>query len=126
MQVVTDDRVARLVELMTGTNIVPPYTCLGIDRDGQIVGGVVFNHYTRSDIHVSIAGHGWTKGFIADVGEYVFGQLKCLRITAITEQASVVRFAQRLGGEVEGLMRDHFGAGRDAFVVGILRADWRF
>jgi RimJ/RimL family protein N-acetyltransferase len=126
MKVVADDRVARFVESVTETNIIPPYTTLGIERDGQIVGGAVFNHFTGPDIHVSIAGHGWTKGFIADVGAYVFDQLGCLRITAITEQASVVKFAQRLGGEVEGLMRDHFGRGRDAFVVGILRADWRF
>lgn len=126
MIVVTDDRVARFVEKVTETVIIPPYTCLGIDRYGEIVGGAVFNHFTGPDIHVSIAGQGWTKGFIADVGEYVFGQLKCLRITAITEQASVVKFAQRLGGEVEGLMRDHFGQGRDAFVVGILKSDWKF
>jgi len=104
--------------------INPPYTTMGIEIGGEVIGGVVFNHFTGSDLHVTVAGRGWTRGFLAEVGQYVFGQLHCLRMTVITEQPKVVRLTERLGGQVEGLLRNHFGAGRPAFVVGILKEDY--
>lgn len=99
---------------------------MGIEKDGEIIAGVVFNCFEGRDVHVTIAGRGWTKGFLADVGDYVFRQLKCERITAITEQPKVIEFGERLGGRMEGLLRNHFGVGRDAFVVGILKQEYRF
>lgn len=99
---------------------------MGIERDGEIIGGVIFNVFEASDVHVSVAGRGWTSGFLAEVGHYAFDILKVERITAITEQTKVVRLAERLGGQIEGLIRSHFGKGRDAFIVGILKEDWKF
>ena len=124
--VVTDERVARFVSDRVGQGFVPPYTCLGTERDGEIINGVIFNCFEGADVHVSIAGRGWTKGFLADVGHYVFGVLRCERITVQTEQPAIVRIAERLGGQVEGLKRNHFGKGRDAFIVGILSSEYRF
>lgn len=124
--IVTDERVALFVAKQCGVVINPPYTLMGIEHNEQIIAGVVFNHWTGFDIHMTAAGRGWTKGFIADVGEYLFAQLKVRRVTVITQQPKVVRMAERLGGQVEGLMRDHFGPGKDAFVVGILSKDWAY
>jgi len=126
LNIVDDERVARFVGDRVDSVIVPPYTLMGIEKDGEIIAGVVFNHFTGCDLHVTIAGTGWTKGFLADVGQYVFGQLNCIRITVVTEQPKVVRIAERLGGDIEGLMRNHFGPSRDAYLVGILREDWKF
>lgn len=123
---VTDERVTAFVSGRCGITFCPPYTNLGIEKDGEIIAGVILNVFEGADVHMSAAGTGWTRGFLADFGNYVFDQLKCERVTAITEQATVVRLAERLGGEVEGLMRNHFGKGRDAFVVGILKEDWKF
>lgn len=124
--IVTDERVARFVGERVGSVIVPPFTSMGIERDGEIIAGVIFNHFERTDVHVTVAGHGWTKGFFAEVGHYAFGTLKVCRMTAITEQPAIVRIAERLGGQVEGLMRDHFGPSRDGYLVGILKQDWKF
>lgn len=99
---------------------------MGIEKDGAVVAGAVFNHFEGLDLHVTIAGRGWTRGFAAAVGAYVYQQLGCERMTAITEQASVVRIAERMGGQIEGLLRNHFGKGRDGFVVGILKDDWKY
>ena len=126
MKIVDDERVPRFVGERVGSVICPPFTSMGIEKDGEIVAGVVFNHYEVTDIHVTIAGHGWTRGFLAEVGHYVFGALRCERITVITEQPEVVRITERLGGEIEGLMRNHFGQGRDGFVLGILKSDYRY
>lgn len=124
--IITGDEVAAFVGRQVLAPIVPPFTTLGIVKDGQVVAGVVFNHFTGSDCHVTIAGHGWDRGFLAEVGNYVFQQLGCVRMTAVTEKPRIVRIAERLGGQVEGLMRNHFGEGRDAFLVGILRDEYKF
>lgn len=124
--IVADDRVVRFVSDRCDTAFVPPWTCMGIEQDGEIVAGVVLNVFEGADVHFSVAGHGWTRHFYREFGRYVFGTLKCERATAITEHASVVRLAERLGGELEGMMRNHFGPGRNAFIVGILKDEYKF
>lgn len=122
--IVTDERVSQFVAKKFGVAVNPPFTLMGIERGGQVIGGVVFNMFTGPDIHITVAGAGWTRGFLTEVGQYVFGQLNCIRMTCITEQPKIVRLAERLGGQVEGLMRHHFGKDRPGFVVGILKDDY--
>ena len=124
--IVTDERVALFVSERVGAAFVPPFTCMGLERNGEIVAGVIFNVFEGCDVHVSIAGRGWTPHFCREVGKYVFDTLKCERMTAVTEKPEIVRIAEWLGGEVEGLLRNHFGKGRDGFIVGILKEDYRF
>jgi RimJ/RimL family protein N-acetyltransferase len=124
--IVTDNRVAAFVGEKCGVAFIPPWTCMGIERDGEIIGGVVFNVFEGADVHMSVAGKGWSAGFLAEVGHYAFDILKAERITAITEQPKIVRLSERLGGQLEGLMRNHFGKGRDAFLIGFLRDEWKF
>lgn len=126
MRIVSDERVARFVSDALGFGLFPPFTAMGIEKGGILTAGVLFNCFEGKDVHVTIAGHGWTRGFLAEVGHYVFTTLGCERITAQTEQVEIVKFAERLGGQIEGLKRNHFGAGRDAFIVGILKHEYRF
>lgn len=125
MQIATDERVAAFISRELGTALCPPFTVMGIERDGKIIAGVLFNQFEGPNVHVSAAGKGWSRGFIRAVGRYVFEQLGCLRMTVTTEQPAVVRYAKRLGGKVEGRMRDYHGKGRDAVIIGILRDDWK-
>lgn len=124
----TDIRVVQFVENATGVTFVPPYTAMGVEIDGVVTGGVVFNVFEGADCHISVASskQSWSKGFLADMGDYLFRQLALERVTVVTEQEQVVSIACRLGGQVEGVLRNHFGAGRDGTVVGILRNEWRF
>jgi hypothetical protein len=124
--IVTDERVARFVGERCGTIICPPYTAMGIERDGKITAGVVFNCFTGNDICVTVAGGPFNRGFVSAVGKYVFDQVGCLRMTLTTEQPKVIEIAQRLGASVEGLKRNHFGKGRDGTILGILREDWNY
>ncbi len=127
MRIVTDERVPAFVGARVERRIVPPYTAAGIESaTGDIIAGAVFNGFTGNSVDVTIAGHGWTKGFITEVGRYVFGQLGCLRMTVVTEQLEVVRFAERLGGQIEGMLRNEFGKDRPGYLVGILREEWKF
>lgn len=124
--IVTDERVARFVGEAVGRVIYPPYTCLGVERGGEIVAGVVCNCYTGPDIHVTVAisDRRAAGALTRHTGRYVFGQLQCERITVITEQPEVIAYAERLGARVEGTLRNQFGAGRDGTQLGLLRADW--
>jgi hypothetical protein len=124
--IVTDERVARFVGERCGTIICPPYTAMGIERDGEVTAGVVFNCFTGNDIAVTVAGGPFTRDFIVAVGQYVFEKVGCLRMSITTEKPEVIKIAHRLGAQTEGLKRDHFGKGRDATILGILREDWNF
>ena len=124
--IVSDDRVAVFCSEKLGVLFHPPFRCLGIERDGEVVAGVIFNVFEDHDVHASVAGTGFTKGFLAECGHYVFSMLGRRRVTIITENPRVVRLAERLGGSIEGCLREHFGEGRDAFIVGILKDEYRY
>lgn len=121
--IVTDERVPQFAaENLCG--FVAPFTCMGLELNGRIVAAAIFNHYEETDIHMSAVGKRWTRGFVREVGSYVFGQLGCLRMTSITEQPEVAALAVRLGGCVEGRLRNHFGPGRDGILIGFLKEEW--
>jgi len=124
--IVSDERVARFVASQLGFGLCPPYTPLGTEIDGRIVNGVIFSCFEGADVHITVAGKRWTRGFLWAVGSYAFDQLGCERMTATTEQDAVVKLACKLGGQVEGCLRNHFGKGRDAWIVGILRDEWKY
>ena len=122
--IVTDERVAQFVGDHIDAIIYPPFTAMGIERDGQIQCGAVFNCFTGHDIEMTIAGHGWTRGFVRGVGQYVFQQLGCVRLQMTTEQERVARMAERLGARREGVLRDKFGRGRDGIILGVLQEEY--
>lgn len=127
-RIVSDERVARFVADSVGREIFPPFTAAGVEVDGEIIGGVVFNCFSGTDIHVTVAGRpeAWTRPILRELGRYAFGQLGCCRATIVTEQAPVMNLVVRLGGQVEGVLRDHFGKGRPGVLMGILAEDWKF
>lgn len=123
--IVDDDRVHRFLSERLGCALCPPYSVMGHERDGEIIGAALFNCFEGANVHVSVAGKGWTRGFIRAVGQYVYGQLGCERMTVTTADEKVAGYAERLGGKREGLLRSHFGKGKDAIIVGILADEWR-
>lgn len=124
--IVRDARVAEFVGKEIGVVFSPPLTCIGVEKDGEIIGGFVLNVYEGADVHVSVAGKGASKGILAELGHYAYTVLGCERMTVITEKPHVVRLAEKVGGQVEGLLRHHFGRDRHAFIVGILKDEYRF
>lgn len=124
--IVTDHRVARFVGGHIGSIIYPPFTCMGVEREGEIIGGAVFNCFTGPDVELTLAGSVWSRSFLRAIGEYSFDQLGCVRVQMTTEQDEVARYAERLGGRREGVLRDKFGKGRDGIVIGVLEQEYRF
>lgn len=124
--IVTDNHVAKFVGERVGAIIYPPFTCMGIERRGEVIAGAVFNCFTGHDVEVTVAGHGWTRGFFIAVGQYAFDQLGCVRMQITTEHEPVARIAERMGAKREGILRDKFGRGRDGIVLGVLEQEYRF
>lgn len=124
--IVQGEHVARFVAGQLGITLAPPYTTLGIERDGEVIAGVILHCFEGPNIHATVAGKGWTRAFFRAFGDYVYRQLGCIRITFTTEQEPVARLAERLGGKREGLMRSQFGEGRDGILIGILRDEYRY
>lgn len=124
--IVTDVRVAAFVSECLDTHFIPPFTCIGIEKDGAIVAGVIFHVFEGANVHLTVAGRGWNRSLFRAVGSYAFGTLGCERFTLTTEKPEVARLGERLGGKVEGIMRNQFGKGRDAFLIGVLKDEYRF
>lgn len=124
--IVTDERAARFIAERLGFAPCPPFSVMGIERDGEITGAVLFNQFEGAGVHVSAAGKGWTLPFMRALGDYVYRQLGCERMTLTTESEAVARYAERLGGKREGLLRSHFGAGMDGIVIGVLKDEYLY
>lgn len=124
--IVADERVAAFVAEALGTSFIPPYTIIGLEKDGVIIGGVIFHCFEGSNVHLTIAGSGWTRSLLKAVGSYVFETLGCERFTLTTEKPEVAKLGERLGGVTEGIMRNQFGKGRNAFLIGVLKDEYRF
>lgn len=126
--IVTDSRVVHYVAMRCQTAFVPPFTAMGIESDGQIVAGAIFNIFTGFDIEVTVAGEprAFTRAFIREVGRYVFETAGCLRMSITTEQPHIIEIAMRLGSQKEGRKRNLYGEGRDGILLGLLKEDWRF
>lgn len=126
--IVTDARVAEYVGQKVDRLIYPPWTAMGLEHNGRIVCGAVFNCFTGYDCHLTIAAErgAITRNFLKEMGRYVGELMGCGRITLMTEQPEVIDIAMRLGAQIEGRIRNHFGPGRDAILLGILKEEWIF
>lgn len=124
--IISGESVAEYVGSKVGSAIIPPYQTLGIEHDGKVVAGIVFNCWTGPDVQLTIAAEPGclSRRFLRRVGLYITKELGCIRATIETEQTHVVEMAQRMGGKIEGVKRDLFGPGRDGTVVGVLKKDW--
>jgi hypothetical protein len=125
----SDSRIADYVAARTGIRLEgSQHTQLGIIRDGQVTCGVLFNHFTGTDVHVTAATSpgAFTKVFLTRVGAYLWDELGYGRFSVTTEQQAVVALMTRVGGVIEGFKRDAFGPGRGATLIGVLKKDWKF
>lgn len=106
------------------------YVCLGVERDGELIAGVVYNDYRKHSIHASIASTDprWaTRKTLKAFFSYPFIQCGCGRITTYcgASMTSVRRFNERLGFTQEGLLRRGFGDD-DCIVFGMLKEECRW
>jgi RimJ/RimL family protein N-acetyltransferase len=112
-----------------GAAFVQPFVAVGVEKDGELRGALIFTAFTGPDIELTVAGHHvWTRAVFRWIAAYVFGQLGCCRITATlhANRADHVRIAERVGFVREGYAPDKFGPGNDGVLMGMLKQTCRW
>jgi hypothetical protein len=123
-----DLRIAAFVADQCGCGFVRPYTTLGWERNGELVGGVVFNCFTGHDIELTLAGRGTvTRQAMRDIADYVFRQLGASRgsIRTRASRRDIIDQAERIGFKREGYHPRLFGDD-DGVSFGMTRDDCRW
>jgi RimJ/RimL family protein N-acetyltransferase len=100
---------------------------IGLEEDGELIAGVVFNMYTGPSICMHVAavpGRRWmTREYLWRCFAYPFVQLGCHRITGLVrvDNLEAQKFDEHLGFKREGLLRRACDDGTDMILYGMLR-----
>lgn len=105
---------------------------IGLERDGEIIAGVVYDYYTGSNVCMHIAaipGRKWmTKEFLRMIFYYPFAQLGVKRLSGIIAESNhdSVRFAKKLAGaKLEARLKDAHPDG-DMLIYVMFREDCKY
>lgn len=132
-RIVTDEheRVGAFVSKMVGLTDWASHRAIGIEEDGEIIAGVVYDNYNGASINVHIAaipGKRWmTKEALRFAFYYPFIQLGLKRITGLIPESNRAsrRFAEHLGFELEAILHDAHPDG-SVFVYRMFKDQCRF
>jgi RimJ/RimL family protein N-acetyltransferase len=113
-------------------NHSPSASGIGLEKDGQLIAGVLYDDYNGSNVWMHVAaepGARWmTREYLHQCFAYPFVQLGCKRITgwveASNEQAR--RFDEHLGFEQEAVLKHAAKDGGDVIIYVMFRENCRF
>lgn len=105
---------------------------LGVESDGELIAGVAFENYTKTNISIHVAaleGRHWlSKDFLFRVFAYPFLQLGCNRVTGLVrvDNIKAQRLDEHLGFVREGVLRQCASDGTDYIIYGMLKEECRW
>jgi RimJ/RimL family protein N-acetyltransferase len=105
---------------------------IGIEEDGELIAGVVYNMYTGPSISMHVAavpGKRWlTREFLFRFFAYPFIQLRCRRVTGLVREDNLAaqQFDEHIGFVREGLLRNACDDGQNMILYGMLREECRW
>lgn len=112
-EVITGDEVTKWVSEHSEGDFVPGLNPgIGLKRNGQIVGGVVFDGYNGANINIHVASDGsrsWVnRDLLWYVFYYPFVELGCKRVTGVVPSYNegAIRFDEKVGFELETTLKD--------------------
>lgn len=109
------------------------FRAFGVLReDGALVAGVVFSDWKPAFGTVELSGAAVDPRALASTrnlrvfGSYAFGQLDCFRVWARTATANVRarKWLRGIGFTEEGVSAHHFGKGKHAAILRVIRPEW--
>lgn len=105
-------------------------TAIGLERNGELIAGVVYDHYAFRSIciHVAAEGSHWlNREFLKAAFGYPFNQLRVNKVIGLVDSANAAarRFDEHLGFQVEGVIRDAAKHG-DLIFYSMTRAQCRW
>jgi hypothetical protein len=125
-----DDEVAAWAAEQLGyVPMVKPFVAIGVrDKSGAYSGALIFNGFSGRDIELTVVGRGAiTRESFDAFASYVFGQLRCARVSAVISQQNVraLDVAEKFGFRREGVARKKF-EDSDAVLLGLLKEEYRY
>jgi hypothetical protein len=129
--VVNDPRTCRFVCEQTGSTDFHNYTSIGLERDGEIIAGVIYDNFSGSNVFLHFAGKPGTRwcthDFLKMVFGYAFDGLKCRRIAGFVPASNkcAVNFELHLGCVIEAVLKDAHPTG-DMLVMRMTREKCRY
>lgn len=132
-RIVTDQpqRVGEFVSKIMGNDGWSSYQAIGLEEDGELIAGVLFDNYNGASICMHVAavpGKRWmTREFLWYCFYYPFMELKVKRVTGLVPESNLAarRFDEHLGFELEARLKDAAPDG-DVLVYRLFKADCRF
>jgi RimJ/RimL family protein N-acetyltransferase len=105
-------------------------TAIGLERDGEIVAGVVYENFSGRNVecHIAAVGKHWmTREFLWFIFFYPFEQVNAGRITVVVDDSNEqsMRFVENLGFEVEAKLEDA-GRSGDLLIYRMFKKNCRF
>lgn len=113
-------------------NFGPGAIGIGLEEEGKLIAGVVFNMYTEASICMHVAaepGKRWmTREYLWRCFAYPFLQLNCNRVTGLVREDNLEaqRFDEHLGFKREGLIRKGCVDGSNLILYGMLKEECRW
>jgi RimJ/RimL family protein N-acetyltransferase len=113
-------------------NVVAGMKGLGLERDGELVAGVVYEGYNGQNVWMHVAavpGRRWlNKAYLRYCFEYPFVELGCRRVSGYVEARNLDarRFDEHLGFQQEAVLRGAASDGGDVILYVMWREDCRF
>lgn len=99
-------------------------------KGDEVLAVVVFDHWTKHHVEVSIATDGtkrWaSRTFVREVFDYAFSLDTITRCNFVVEveNENAIRLHKALGHPEEGRMKDWFGEGKDALLFRLTRQEY--
>jgi RimJ/RimL family protein N-acetyltransferase len=128
-----DEQVCQWVgERLDEDDFGPGAKGIGLEKDGELIAGVVFNNYNKLNIYMHVAakqGTNWlTRQYLTCCFAYPFVQLGVNRVTGLVrvDNLPAQKFDEHLGFKREGLVRRACEDGTDMILYGMLREECRF
>lgn len=129
--VINDPRTVRFVCEQTGSDDFHNYTSIGLERNGQIIAGCIYDNYSVTNVFMHYAakpGVRWcTPDFLAMTFGYAFDALKVKRVSGFVPASNkaAVKLELHLGCKVEAVMKDAHPTG-DVLIMRMRRDECRW
>jgi len=125
------ERVWRFVHASTGVPLSSAMKALGLERDGRLVAGVLYDGWNGVNMWMHSAietGAYLGRTFPWYVFHYPFNEIGCRRLTGLVEasNAEALRFNSRLGFKIEARLAGAATDGGDTLIMVMTRENCRW
>jgi RimJ/RimL family protein N-acetyltransferase len=124
------ERVFRFVHSRVPVPLAQGMRAIGVERDGQVVAGALFEGYNGRNVWIHLAGEGpgWvSRPFIRACMRYVWIDLGCARISChvVASNRAAIRFNEHFGWRREAVLAGAAADGGDMLVYVMTREECR-